>query len=138
MQHKLLPTEKGGGAIRNKGRDGEKGGPRDVHRAGASGLGGAKRKSRFPVLAFTCALCGKETRQGIWGLCTKHFYEYRDVQFTLTGTFYLPEWLRIFSKEHHVDECRQYHYREIVFSDMIERETPTVEVLSGLEYRRGG
>lgn len=94
-------------------------------------------------LRFTCALCETPTLLGYWGLCTIHYNEwtvtgtYREE--TLTGTFYLPQWIRIFAREHHLQEQRTYH-TEITFTDYFleVKENPPEDGLAGRTHRRGG
>lgn len=65
----------------------------------------------------TCALCGNEIAFGRYGLCQNCLKEwtvtgtYREE--TVTGTFGMPEWLRLFAKEHQSYDRRK---REIPFS----------------------
>ena len=63
-------------------------------------------------MIHTCSLCGQPIFGGHWGLCLNHFKEW-----TVTGTFPVPVWLKIFSLEHHRDEMRRYH-TELNFSDL--------------------
>lgn len=72
-------------------------------------------------MMFTCAICGRYTFQGSFGLCTLHLKEYSLTgtycESTPTGTYALPEWVRIFAKEHHLYEKRKVN-REIPFSHL--------------------
>lgn len=89
---------------------------------------------------FTCSICGRSTYAGTWGLCTDHYKEFSVSgtysEATVTGTYGLPEWIRIFAAEHHADEQRMYH-REFVFSDL-RNEKPVRVDLTGRVVRRGG
>lgn len=77
------------------------------------------QKGKVGKVSWTCALCGGEcfgTRFGLCNNCLKEWSlsgTYREC--TLTGTFHLPEWIRIFAKEHHRDEQKKYN-REIPFA----------------------
>lgn len=82
-------------------------------------------------MRFSCALCwneGKynETYIGTYGLCSAHLKQY-----TITGTHPLPEWLKIFSKEHHREERKMYN-TELNLTDYQE------ELLEGRSLGRGG
>lgn len=72
-------------------------------------------------MRFTCTLCLNEGRDnpthlGSWGLCSKHLK-----QWTSTGSYPLPEWLKVFSNEHHREERKQYN-TELNFTDYDELE----------------
>lgn len=81
---------------------------------------------------FTCTLCWNEgtyneTLLGFYGLCTSHWKEWSITgtyrEYTPTGTYYLPEWLRGIISFHHNDERRMYH-QEVTFTDVLERDEP--------------
>lgn len=92
---------------------------------------------------FTCSICGRLTYQGTWGLCTSHYKEfsisgtYSEV--TPTGTYGMPEWIRVFSTEHHAEERRKYN-TELSFSDLYDyrKEKPVSIKPTGRVRRRGG
>lgn len=52
----------------------------------------------------TCALCGGEIAFGRHGLCQNCLKEW-----TATGTFPVPDWLRTFMGEHHQYEQKKQH-----------------------------
>lgn len=74
-------------------------------------------------MGFTCSLCWNEgiyneTYHGSWGLCSAHLKEW-----TITGSHPVPEWLKVFSKEHHREERRRYN-TELNFTDYEEDRSP--------------
>lgn len=82
------------------------------------------------IVRPTCTLCYNEgkinfTFSPAQALCTNHYNEwsatgtYREE--TVTGTFNLPEWVRIFSAYHHNEERLMYH-SEMTFSDLLDEE----------------
>lgn len=104
----------------------------------------------FTSWTYTCALCGGRTPVGIYsGLCASHWYEYSVTgtyaEKTPTGTFLLPQWLRIFANEHKNFERRmkKMNHAEVVFSDVYynadEKENPPEDrIQGGRSNRQGG
>lgn len=70
-------------------------------------------------MTHTCAVCEGECFETRFGLCTRCLKEWSITgtycESTPTGTYHLPEWIRVFAREHSNDERRKYH-QEISFA----------------------
>lgn len=88
------------------------------------GIGGWQTPTEARRRVNTCALCGGEIAFGRFGLCQNCFKEW-----TCTGSYPVPDWLKIFTREHNNLE-RHKHNGEVPFPE--DYEPVYVEVRYGV------
>ena len=64
----------------------------------------------YSVQRSTCSLCGGECFGNRFGLCQNCLKEW-----TITGSMPVPDWLKVFAREHHANEQRKVN-AEIPFT----------------------